>query len=39
MHSYEMRDVNVAEKERTMKKLLDANRALRDELKKESERY
>ena len=34
-----MRDVNVREKERTMKKLLEANRALRDELKKESERY
>jgi len=34
-----MKDVNLDEKERTVKKLIDANRNLREDLKKESDRY
>ena len=34
-----MKDVNLDEKERTVKKLIDANRILREDLKKESDRY
>ena len=39
MHSYEMKDVNVGEKDRTIRKLIEANRALKEELDKETERF
>ena len=39
VHSYEMKDVNVHEKDQTIKKILEANRQLREDLKRESERY
>ena len=39
MHAYEMKDVNLGEKDGTIKKLLDANRQLREDLKREEERY
>lgn len=32
VHSYEMKDVNLDERERTIKKLIEANRQLRDDL-------
>ncbi len=34
-----MKDVNVGEKDRTIKKLIDANRTLKEELDRESERF
>ena len=34
-----MRDVNLDEKEKTVKKLIEANRQLREDLKKEADRY
>ena len=34
-----MKDVNVGEKDRTIRKLIDANRQLKEELEKEMERY
>ena len=34
-----MKDVNVSEKDRTIKKLIDANRQLKEELSREMERY
>ena len=39
VHSYEMKDVNVGEKDRTIRKLIEANRALKEELDKETERF
>ena len=39
VHHYEMKDVNLAERDKTSKKLLEANRQLRDDLRKEVERY
>lgn len=39
LHSYEMRDVNMDEKEKTVRKLIEANRQLREDLKKEADRY
>ena len=39
MHSYEMKDVNMDEKERTIRKLIEANRQLREDLRRETERY
>jgi hypothetical protein len=39
VHSYEMKDVNLSEKEKTIKKLIEANRQLREDLRREAERY
>lgn len=39
LHSYEMKDVNVGEKDKTIKKLVSANREMRDDLEREVERY
>jgi hypothetical protein len=39
VHSYEMKDVNLDEKDKTLKKLLGANKGLRDDLKREEERF
>lgn len=39
VHSYEMRDVNMDEKDKTVKKLIEANRQLREDLRKEADRY
>ena len=39
VHHYEMKDLNLAERDKTSKKLLEANRQLRDDLRKEVERY
>jgi hypothetical protein len=34
-----MKDVNMGEKDRTIKKLIDSNRSLKDDLEREMERY
>lgn len=39
IHSYEMRDVNVGEQDTTIKKLIFANKQLREDLQREIERY
>jgi chromosome segregation ATPase len=39
LHSYEMKDVNVGEKDRTIKKLIEANKTLKEELDREVERF
>lgn len=39
IHSYEMRDVNVNEQDTTIKKLIFANKQLREDLQREIERY
>lgn len=39
IHSYEMRDVNVGEQDSTIKKLIFANKQLRDDMTREIERY
>jgi hypothetical protein len=39
VHSYEMKDVNLEEKDKTIKKLLESNKYLREDLKRETERY
>lgn len=39
LHSYEMKDVNVGEKDTTIKRLITANRQLKDDLERENERY
>ena len=39
MHSYEMKDINMDERDKTIKKLIEANRQLREDQKKEIERY
>lgn len=39
LHSAEMREVNNDEQERTMKKLIFANKQLREDLSREIERY
>jgi len=39
LHSYEMKDVNLGEKDRTIRKLIEANRTLKDELDREMERF
>ena len=39
LHSAEMKEVNMDEQERTMKKLIYANKQLRDDLSREIERY
>jgi len=39
LHSYEMKDVNVGEKDHTIKKLIHANRQLKEDLEREMERY
>ena len=39
LHSYEMKDVNVGEKDRTIRKLIQANRQLNEDLEKELERF
>jgi len=39
VHHYEMKDLNLAERDKTAKKLLEANRQLREDMRKEVERY
>ena len=39
LHLYEMKDVNVGEKDRTIKKLIEANKTLKEELDREMERF
>lgn len=39
LHSYEMKDINMDEKDKTIKKMLEQNRMLRDDLRREIERY
>lgn len=39
VHSYEMKDVNMDEKEKTVRKLVEVNRMLRQDLAKEADRY
>ena len=39
VHNYEMKDVNLNEKEKNLKKLIEANKDLRDKLIVEVERY
>lgn len=39
IHSYEMRDVNLGEQDTTIKKLIFANKQLREDLQREIERY
>lgn len=39
VHSYEMQEVNVDEKDRTIKKLVFANKQLRDDLQREIDRF
>ena len=39
IHSYEMKDVNLDEQQRTIKKLIEANKQLRFDLEKEVDRY
>ena len=39
IHSHEMKEVNLDERERTIKKLIDANKQLRADLVKEIDRY
>lgn len=39
LHSYEMKDVNVGEKDRTIKKLIEANKQLKNDLEMEMERF
>jgi DNA repair exonuclease SbcCD ATPase subunit len=39
LHSYEMKDVNVGEKDSTIKRLINANRTLKEDLERENERY
>ena len=39
LHSAEMKEVNMDEQERTMKKLIFANKQLREDLSREIERY
>lgn len=39
IHSYEMKDVNLDEQKKTIKKLIEANKQLRLDLEKEVDRY
>lgn len=39
MHSLEMKEVNLDERERTIKKLIEANKQLREDLIREVDRY
>lgn len=39
MHSYEMKELNLDERARTIKKLIEANEQLRGDLSRESDRY
>lgn len=39
VHSYEMKEVNLDEKEKTVRKLIEVNRQLREDLKREADRY
>lgn len=39
VHSYEMKDINLDEKDKTARKLMEANRQLREDLRKEVDRY
>lgn len=39
MHSYEQKEVNLEERETTIKKLIAANKTLRDDYQREAERY
>lgn len=39
VHSYEMKEVNLGERERTIKKLIEANKQLREDLCREVDRY
>lgn len=39
VHSHEMKEVNVDEKDRTIKKLIEANKQLREDLTREVDRY
>ena len=39
VHSYEMKEVNLEERERTIKKLIEANKQLREDLGREVDRY
>ena len=39
IHSHEMKEVNLDERERTIKKLIEANKQLRADLVKEIDRY
>lgn len=39
LHAHEMKDVSVGEKDATIRKLIGANRQLRDDLDREMERY
>lgn len=39
IQSHEMKDVNLDESKRTIKKLIDANKELRSDLEKEADRY
>jgi hypothetical protein len=39
IHSHEMKEVNLDERERTIKKLIEANKQLIANLKKETDRY
>lgn len=39
VHSYEMQEVNVDEKDQTIKKLVFANKTLREDLQREIDRY
>ena len=39
IHSYEMRDVNLNEQDTTIKKLIFANKQLREDMQREIERY
>lgn len=39
IHSYEMRDVNLGEQDTTIKKLIFANKQLREDMQREIERY
>lgn len=39
LHSYEMKDIHLDDKDRNLKKMLEANRELREDLKRDAERY
>lgn len=39
VQSYEMKEVNLDERERTIKKLIEANKQLREDLARETDRY
>lgn len=39
VQSYEMKEINLDEREKTIKKLIDANKQLREDMLRESDRY